>query len=985
MQVRRSTTCFMLSLALLLVSVDRGQGQSFPPPLSETQVVAVRTALDSMKRDPRGPYFRVRWFCNDGTVLAPDPYACVEHDGGAMYAELNERARQLAQLHFHVGTVLQATANDSLFDEAWGHHWLKELVVQQYLVEVDDGWALRQARFYRGAKQIEDEERRGTELLEWLLAKPDWSADQYFLLLRLVSVLPHPGPGGDRTSERIRNLAAEAADMDRRMQPLRVKIHSFPSRDDLDSVEARLERPGLDPDVRAKLEELRSALRVQYDPRHAIESLALYRRRLQSTIGPEIASIEQSLTAGQPRQTLERIAALAPRLRQLAVEGADTQRKLALLDLQRSLLELAFVSAQDIEPAQQALQPRETRLMYVDQLVGLAYAAGFLSERERAAVMAETARLRNARSVTALEYKQALAYAARSLDWSTATVRGVFAPVLDRYTAVEPKAAGFIDAQLRGSVLLPLSQELGRLAADADRVIGASHDILGERLSQGVRAVNPGIALRPLEIVPPDALEVHFDENKIYVIPATTPELRPVAGVVTLDEGNLLSHVQLLARNLGIPNAAVLPAYKGLLQRAAGSDVFFAVTPLGRVLLKQPNRLTSVERSLIEEGRQAQTERIRLDAGRLRLDRVIPIPLSQLRATASGAFVGPKAANLGQLASYFPDKVSTGIALPFGMFYQHANRPFGGSSRTVLEELDDAYREAGRMRRSGVSETEIDDFMFGVLARVRQAIIELPWLPETRRLIERAIQEVFGEDLDAGVFVRSDTNVEDLPQFSGAGLNLTVPHQTTLDGVLQSIRQVWTSPFSERAYLWRKQILEEQSRIYPSVLLLSSVPSEKSGVLITSGLDEGGPDDLTSAAAEGVGGAVEGGEAETIVVHPDGSVRLLSQAKAPGRRSLASGPTGGVVTVPSKRPEYLLTESDIAQLRDVVRIWKSRFATEGVSVWDIEYGFVDGKLWLFQIRPFVRFRSSALLDRLRVLDREVQQNTRRIVSLKEAA
>jgi hypothetical protein len=100
---------------------------------------------------------------------------------------------------------------------------------------------------------------------------------------------------------------------------------------------------------------------------------------------------------------------------------------------------------------------------------------------------------------------------------------------------------------------------------------------------------------------------------------------------------------------------------------------------------------------------------------------------------------------------------------------------------------------------------------------------------------------------------------------------------------------------------------------------------------------------------------------------------------------LASGPTGGVVTVPSKRPEYLLTESDIAQLRDVVRIWKSRFATEGVSVWDIEYGFVDGKLWLFQIRPFVRFRSSALLDRLRVLDREVQQNTRRIVSLKEAA
>jgi phosphoenolpyruvate synthase/pyruvate phosphate dikinase len=275
--------------------------------------------------------------------------------------------------------------------------------------------------------------------------------------------------------------------------------------------------------------------------------------------------------------------------------------------------------------------------------------------------------------------------------------------------------------------------------------------------------------------------------------------------------------------------------------------------------------------------------------------------------------------------------------------------------------------------------------MFATLARARQAILELPWLPETRRLIEHAIRDTFGGDLNRGVFVRSDTNVEDLPQFSGAGLNLTVPHQTTLDGVLSSIRRVWTSPFSERAYLWRKQILEEQSRIYPSVLLLSSIPSDKSGVLITSGLNEGGPNDLTIAAAEGVGGAVEGEDAETVVVHPDGSVLLLSQAKAPGRRSLVSSEAGGVVTVPSRRPAHLLTDEDISQLRDVVNIWKSRFAAESVSVWDIEYGFVAGKLWLFQIRPFVRFRSSAILDRLRVLDGEAQRNTNRIVVLAEAA
>ncbi|MHC5035071.1 MAG: hypothetical protein ACYTFZ_08550, partial [Planctomycetota bacterium] len=722
----------------------------------------MRTALDSMKRDPRGPYLRIRWYCADGSVLAPEPYACTERGGGAMHAELNPSARSLAGLGFRVGTILQATPRDSLFDRKWDHHWLRELVLQQYLVEVDDGWVLRQARFYRGAKQIEDEEQRGRELLEWLLAQPAWAAQNYFLLLRLSAVVPHPGSGGERSSERIRNLASEVAELEPLFQPRRVKIHSFPSREDLDSVSAWAARPGLAAASREKLAELRDALAVQYDPSQAAAALDWYRRRLQSTVGAEVGSIAESYGAGRKREALEGIATLARTARRLAVDGSDGRRNLLLLDLQRSLLELAFVLTQDLAVQQRESRPRTTRLDYVDQLAALAYAAGLLSARELGAVEGETGRLRNLGAVTAIEYKHSVGYLARSLDWATGTVRGEFVSVVDRYAAVEPKALGFVDAQLRGSVLLPLSQELGRLSADADRVLGASHVFLGEELSHGVRGLNPGVALSPLEVVPPDAVEVHFDQNKIYVLPATLPELRPVAGVLTLDEGNLLSHVQLLARNLGIPNAAVLPAHLARLSAAAGREVFFAVTPLGRVLLKESNRLSVAERSLVEQGRQAGSQRIRLDTGRLRLERTDPILLEDLRASASGVWVGPKAANLGQLAFYFPDKVAPGVALPFGMFYQHANRPFGGASRTVLEELDGAYREADRMRSAGRSEAEIDNYMFGVLARVRQAILELPWLPGTLRAIEQAVQEAFGGYLEQGVFVRSDTNVEDL-------------------------------------------------------------------------------------------------------------------------------------------------------------------------------------------------------------------------------
>lgn len=955
--------------------------QSFPPSLSEAQVVEVRTALDAMRRDPRGPYLRIRWVCADSTVLPPEPYACRERGGGKLYAEYNERAKRLAQLHFHVGTILQATPRDSLFDGAFANHWLKELVVQQVLIEVDDGWALRRARFYRGAKQIEDEEARGRELLEWLLGNRTWLSNNYFLASRLAAVVPHAGVGGDRTAERIRNLATEAADIDSRLMALRVKMHSFPSREDLDSVEAHLARSATRPELRTKLTELRDVLRVQYDPQHTIETLSWYRRRLSQPLGPDISALQKAFEQNRSAEAFDRIAALVPRVRRLVTESADGRRNLVMMDLNRSLLELAFLLAQGRDTSALTSRRRD-RLSDVARLIDLAFGAGFLSAREQRALRDELMQLNGADTLRAIHYKASVAYLARSLDWAAGTVRGVFGPVVDRYETVEPKAGIFVDAELRSSVLLPLSRELGRLSADADQVLGTSHSILGQPVSHGVRGLNPGVAMRRFEVVMASQTHVEFDQTRIYVLPATTPELRPVAGVLTLDEGNLLSHVQLLARNLGIPNAALTPSLLPLLREAEGREVFFAVSPLGRVVLKLGDQLSATERGLLEQGREARAEKVRLNVTRLRLDRLEPIPLAELRAEHSGVWVGPKAANLGQLGSYFPGKVSAGVALPFGLFARHVDRPFEGGTRTVLDELDDAYREAAAMRHAGRPEQEIDEYVFEALARVRRAILELPWQVETQVAIEQAIRETFGAGVRDGVFVRSDTNVEDLPQFSGAGLNLTVPHVVTVAGILDAVRRVWTSPFSERAYLWRKQILEDQSRIYPSVLLLQSVHSEKSGVLITSGLQIGSAQDLTIAVAEGVGGAVEGEDAETIVVEPSGTVRLLSQAKARARRTLLA--SGGSAMVPAVRPDVLLEEREIHQLQDAVRQWKERFAGDPAAVWDIEFGFVRGQLWLFQIRPFVRFRSSALFERLRVLDDEMRQNAERVVSLEEA-
>lgn len=979
----RSTLYLLLALAGSMAP-RTAPAQTLPPPLTDEQTALARAAIAEMKRDPRGPYLRIRWFCADGTVHPPAGTPCLERGGGVQHAELNETARRLAELEIHVGTVLQSLSFEEFFDAENANYRLKEYVLSRHLFEIDDGWALRRARYYRGARQIEDEERQGQAFLERALADKDWLERNYLLAARLVASVPHLQAGDEASANTVRNLAIEIADLDSSFTRVRVKIHSYPSRQDLAAVERFMVSRQHPSRVEEKLRALRTELRRLYDPHHGTERLASYGRRVPETLRGDLEALQRAYESGERAVVMSRIAALAPAARAALLREPSGRASVALMDLILALHDRAFVLATELETSRERPIARRERLGFLREYLGIAYAAGLLSPRELAALGSEIAAIAGADTLRALRYHDGLAYLARSFDWSMGTARAVFGPIVQRYGAFEPRAADLLDAVVRSSVLLPYSVELGRLRSDADRVLGTAHDILGVEVSQGVRGLNPGVALKPLEVIEPGEGEARLDAAKIYVVPETTSDLQPPGGLLTLDVGSLLSHMQLLARNLGIPNASISSALLPTIRPYRGERVFYAVTPLGRVVLKDGRRLTREERAILGDHGNDRPLRVRLDTSRLRLDRVEPIPLAELRAHDSGMVVGPKAANLGQLAFYFPDHVSAGVALPFGMFYRHVNRPLE-SGKTLLEELAEAYGRARAMRDDGVDEAEIDRMMFEHLERVRRVIVELEWEPELREAIVEAVRATFGDDLSRGVFVRSDTNVEDLPEFSGAGLNLTVPHRRTLEDVLAAIRRVWTSPFSERAYLWRKQILEDQGRIYPSVLLLESVPSEKSGVLITSGLQEGGPADITIATAEGVGGVVEGESAETIVVSPDGRVELVTQTKAPFRRTLADRGAGGVEWMPASRPDYLLQPSEIAALRETVEAWETRFAADGADhVWDIEFGFAHGRLWLFQIRPFVRFRNSQLIEQLSTLDREVMRNASRRISLREA-
>jgi phosphoenolpyruvate synthase/pyruvate phosphate dikinase len=273
---------------------------------------------------------------------------------------------------------------------------------------------------------------------------------------------------------------------------------------------------------------------------------------------------------------------------------------------------------------------------------------------------------------------------------------------------------------------------------------------------------------------------------------------------------------------------------------------------------------------------------------------------------------------------------------------------------------------------------------YAFLARLRAWIgqVELPLA--LREEIRERLDDM-GPDGSFGVFVRSDTNVEDLPGFTGAGLNLTVFNVVGYDAVLRALREVWASPFTERSYGWRQNHMEQPEYVFPAVVVQRAFPSEKSGVMVTVDVDTGRSDRLSVAVSEGVGGAVEGQAAEALLIDfPSGRTLPLAQATAPEKTVLL--PTGGIAKALASGADRVLTDGEIRQLVALARAIPSKVPTlrdaQGKTLpADVEFAFLDGKLALLQIRPFVESKSARKNAYLLSLDEKLRARTRTIVPL----
>jgi hypothetical protein len=967
----------ILSILFLLVFLTNTH--VFPQKKDNAAIAAM---IQKFKTDQRGPYKDIRWFCPDGTYAVPrSETLCANMKGAVQRARYKDEVLALSKSnHVFLGQILSTTPNEEFWDDTNYHSRLKQYQLEKYLRSIDDGWVLRKGQFYRGAYQIEDEEAWGIDFFHWLLADDERIARHFFLIRQAAKDIPHQGE--DSRTQRVRAISKTISDKYTPFTDLRVKIHGQPEAGDIAKVKTfrQQHQAKLDSTMNKLFDDLIADMEAIYKPVD-IGSLSRFMKNI-----PKDAPIGQSLSAyvstfSQPQPQSTRLMATAEKLMEIrqGIPGIKGKKaRLDLIDLSNALEEIFFkdITAWEAKTAEELMN----KICYT----GLAAAgAGFVETWEWETLSADL-QTPNQKEITLAELNTFLVRSRSLVEWGTGMVRGVYRDVVNLYSSFEPLAYGFFDDRIRGSVMLNLGKSVGQLGDFIAKEANLSNQMMHIANQSHARGLNPGFALGELVVVSESEDEVEVSKDKIYVFNRPPADLKPVAGIATVTEGNMVSHVQLLARNLAIPNAVVSSQNLANLKKFSGQKVFYAVSNKGTVIMKPAADMSAEEKELFAVKKRSE-EKITVPVEKIDLSQTRILNLRDVNATASGKLCGPKAANLGQLKLLFPDNVVEGCVIPFGIFRQHMDMNMPGKGTSYWEFLNAVFQKAADLRNSGSSEDEVETYTLGELEILRNAIKQITLQPDFVADLKRNFYSIFEKEIGkVPVFLRSDTNMEDLKDFTGAGLNLTLFNVVDEEKILQGIKDVWASPYTERSFKWRQRYLLNPENVFPSILIIPSVDVDYSGVMITKGIPTNDGRDLTIAFNRGAGGAVDGQAAESYLVHHNGTNVLLSPAREPSYRKLPE--TGGTQTRWATFEKYILNAKNVYDLRTLAYdLYQKLPGSPGVEMkgpFDVELGFKDDKLWLFQVRPFVENKNALSSAYLESISPKIQGD--KVVSLVKA-
>jgi hypothetical protein len=450
--------------------------------------------------------------------------------------------------------------------------------------------------------------------------------------------------------------------------------------------------------------------------------------------------------------------------------------------------------------------------------------------------------------------------------------------------------------------------------------------------NQAYEPLNVAKGLGRIHIIPKLDEHVEIGFNEILVLDEVPVQLPPVAGIITTKPSTPLSHINLLAKGWGIPNVYIKNAQE-LLKEYNGWWVEFDARRDNYSIRKADN-------SALNEYQQRLKQRLDLMKPRGDLSVTRIAGLNEQRATSVIAY-GAKSANLGELIhARIPGfTVPPGFTIPFFYYNQFLREnKLDDAIYAMLNDQkfvhDPAYRRAylTRMR---------ENFQKGIVNAQMRA-----------EVLRRYHAEFPGK----GVFARSSTNSEDLPNFNGAGLYTTMPNLKSDDQLIEGIKTVWASVWNFEAYEARERAGIDHTKIYMAVLVQEGINSESSGVMITADPFNRQPEAINRgsiyiSAKRGLGMRVVEGQriAEQVVFRPiANSVQVLTRSEEDSL--LTFDEHGGIREIPISGERVVLTDDVVRRLAAAAEKIKAVFHGKDQ---DIEWAFMKGQIYIVQARPYI--------------------------------
>ncbi len=474
--------------------------------------------------------------------------------------------------------------------------------------------------------------------------------------------------------------------------------------------------------------------------------------------------------------------------------------------------------------------------------------------------------------------------------------------------------------------------------------------------------LNPGVAFGKLQRIDPDTLaHTPVSRGDVLVLTRLPNQAPLVGGTITEELQTPLAHVNVAAHTRGAPNMALLnagsdPRIAPLLGKFVRFEVGKGVFTLREATLEEAQAYwTSQARPLYVPPHDDDTSDLR--------------DFAQL-GFADSIRVGVKAANLAEMTHVLPDNTPKGFAVPFHYYAQfmatgQATTATCDAARTNCtdEGRTAAICDAARALclPAGVTAEVLTDHVGRLLAdetfATDTALREAALDNLNAIMAATAIDPQLATDLDArvtglagtaNVKLRSSTNSEDLPDFSGAGLyeSYTATGAGSKAAHLR-IRLVWASVWTFRAFEEREFWHIDHKAVRMGVLVQPSFPDEQAnGVLITQNL----------ADPNTVGYYVNVQKGEESVTNPTGGE--LAEIF-----SILPSPTG--LQVARSRFSSLSPDVPLLTLPEVTALFAAAYKVQqhfaplygkdpSLMALDMEFKFhgPERKLFLKQVRPY---------------------------------